>query len=318
MLKRSEFARTLAAAAFAASVVPAVAQTAVTKLRVGTNAADNITDLLWAKVTGMFAKTGLDVDVQKMTSGAAVVAAVLGGALDIGRSSVLPLISARSRGIPVQLIAPGEMGFADDPSGAIVTLKDSTVRTGHDLNGSTLPSPALRDYFEITLRAWIDGNGGDSRTVRFVEIPVAADLAALESGRVAAAAMANPMLASVLASGKVRLLGRPNAAIGKRFLLTGWFATESFIAGNRDALVHFGETLRQATIYTDAHQAEAAAVTAPYWGLDPSIIAAMPRRPAGTTLDPKDLQPLIDVAVRYGVIDKPVSADAMIWTPGRK
>ncbi len=312
MPKRSEFARTLAGAAFTAAAVPAAAQTAVAKLRVGTNAADNITDLLWAKVTGMFAKAGLDVDVQKMSSGAAVTAAVLGGALDIGRSSVLPLISARSRGIPVQLIAPGEMGFADDPSGAIVTLKDSTVRTGRDLNGSTLPSPALRDYFEITLRAWIDGNGGDSRTVKFVELPVAADLAALESGRVAAAAMANPILAGVLASGKVRLLGRPNAAIGKRFLLTGWFATESFIAANRDALAHFGETLRQATIYTDAHQTEAAAVTAPYWGLDPSIIAAMPRRPAGTTLDPKDLQPLIDVAVRYGVIDKPVSADAMI------
>ena len=312
MPKRSDFARTLAGAAFGASTIPAAAQTAVTKLRVGTNAADNITDLLWAKVTGMFAKAGLDVDVQKMTSGAAVTAAVLGGALDIGRSSVLPLISARSRGIPVQLIAPGEMGFADDPSGAIVTLKDSTVRTGRDLNGSTLPSPALRDYFEITLRAWIDQNGGDSRTVKFVEIPVAADLAALESGRVAAAAMANPMLAAVLASGKVRLLGRPNAAIGKRFLLTGWFATESFIADNRDALAKFARTLHQATLYTQAHPAEAAAVAAPYWGLDPAIIAAMPRRPAAASLDASDLQPLIDIAVRYGVIGKALDAGALV------
>ena len=48
-------------------------------LRVGTNAADDVTPLLWAKATGMFAKAGLNVDIQKMTSGSAVTAAVIGG-----------------------------------------------------------------------------------------------------------------------------------------------------------------------------------------------------------------------------------------------
>jgi NitT/TauT family transport system substrate-binding protein len=311
MLKRAAFTVMLTAAA-AGRALPAPAQVVTAKLRVGTNVADNVTDLLWAKATGMFAKAGLDVDVEKLTSGAAVIAAVLGGSLDIGRSSLLPLISARAHGIPVQLIAPAEMGLADDPSGAIVTLKDSPVRTGRDLNGQTLPSPALKDYFEITLRAWIDQNGGDSSTVKFIELPVGADLAALESGRVAAAALANPILASVLATGKVRVIGRPNAAIGKRFLLTAWFATESLIAQKPDALARLASTLHQAMTYTQAHPAEAATVTAPFWGVDASIIAAMPRRPAADALEAKDVQPLIDIAVRYGVIDKPMQAETMI------
>ena len=51
----------------------------------GTNAADDVTPLLWAKATGMFAKAGLDVDIEKLTSGSAVTSAVIGGTLDIGR-----------------------------------------------------------------------------------------------------------------------------------------------------------------------------------------------------------------------------------------
>jgi ABC-type nitrate/sulfonate/bicarbonate transport system substrate-binding protein len=164
----------------------------------------------------------------------------------------------------------------------------------------------------MSLRAWIDHTGGDSSTVKFIELPVGADLAALESGRVAAVALANPMLASVLATGKVRLLGRPNAAIGNHFLLTGWFATESLIAQKQDALAKFASILHQATVYTQAHQAEAATVTAPFWGIDAALIAAMPRKPEADALEAKDVQPLIDVAVRYGVIDKPLQAETMI------
>ena len=34
-------------------------------------------------------------------------------------------------------------------------------------------------------------------------------------------------------------------------------------------------TLQAAAAYTDTHQSEAVTVTAPFWGLDPSIILAM-------------------------------------------
>src|ERR1700742_1907608 len=128
MLNRIAFARAIAAAALVPSAALAqTAQTPLPKLVVGTNAADNIVDLIWAKATGMFTKAGLDVDIQKLSSGSAVTSAVLGGTLDIGRSSLLPLISARSRGIPVQLVAPAEMGFAEDPNGGIIALADSAI-----------------------------------------------------------------------------------------------------------------------------------------------------------------------------------------------
>lgn len=316
-MNRRNFSAVVAAAALTGIGRPAVAQNAGLPIRVGTNAADDVTPLLWAKATGMFAKAGLDVDIQKLTSGSAVTSAVIGGSLDVGRSSVLPLISARSRGVPVTLVAPAELTEGEDPSGALIVLKDSPVQSGRDLNGATLASPSLKDYFEISTRAWIDANGGDSKTTKFVELPIAADLAALEAGRIAAVGLPNPFLANALATGKVRVLGRPNTAIAKRFLVTAYFALDGFIAQHREAVLQFARTLHDATVYTGAHPAETVAVTAPFWGVDPKVLAGMARATEASTLDPKDVQPMIDVALRYGVIDKPLRAESMMVVPGR-
>jgi ABC-type nitrate/sulfonate/bicarbonate transport system substrate-binding protein len=67
MPNRRDFTRTLAAAALTGLARPAAAQSGLMKLQVGTNAADDVTPLLWAKATGMFTKAGLDVDIQKLT-----------------------------------------------------------------------------------------------------------------------------------------------------------------------------------------------------------------------------------------------------------
>jgi ABC-type nitrate/sulfonate/bicarbonate transport system substrate-binding protein len=316
-MNRRDFSSLLAAGALGGVARPAGAQSAAVSLSVGTNAADDVTPLLWAKATGMFAKAGLDVDIQKLTSGSAVTSAVIGGSIDIGRSSVFPLISARNHGVPVKLIAPAELTEGQDPSGALIVLKDSPITSGHDLNGQTLASPALKDYFEISTRAWIDANGGDSKTTKFVELPIASDLAALEAGRIAAVGLPNPFLANALATGKVRVLGRPNTAIAKRFLVTGYFAMETFIDQHRDALARFARTMHDSTVYTVAHPAETVAVVAPFWGVDPQVLANMARSTEALTLDPKDLQPMIDVALRYGVIDKPMKAESMMLSFSR-
>jgi NitT/TauT family transport system substrate-binding protein len=312
-VRRRNFAGSLAALAIARSALgPAQAQAPPFALQLGSNAADDVTPVLWAQHSGMFAKAGLTVDIQKFTAGSAVTAAVVGGALDVGKSSLLPLISARAHGVPLKLIAPGEIWLSEQPISGMVVLKDSPVASAKDLNGKTLPTPSLRDIVETSSRAWIDANGGDSKTVHFVELPSAAVLAALLDGRVAAATLSNPYFGNVAASGKVRILSRPEDAIAKRFMITAWFATETYIEKNRDALTKFVQTIAQAALYTNAHHAETVPVTAPFWGLDPAVLAGMTRSYVGSSVDPRDIQPLIDVALKYGTIDKPIDVGQMI------
>ena len=65
-----------------------------------------------------------------------------------------------------------------------------------------LSVPALGDLYQIAIGAWIDQRGGDSRTVRFLELPHRAAAEAIASGRVDCANIAEPILSDALAKRK--------------------------------------------------------------------------------------------------------------------
>lgn len=303
------------AAAVAATALPSAgaAQMPV-KIRVGGTAANDIIGALWAQRSGLFQKYGLEVEITNSNSGAAVSAAVLGGSLDIGKSSVFGLITARAKGIPIMLEAPGAIYTAEAPNTALVVAKDSRAKTGRDLNGKTLAVPGLGDLNSMTSSAWIDANGGDSRTVKFLELPGTAVVEAIAAGRVDASALTEPQLTDALRSGKCRILGYPDDAIGRRLLVTAYFCTADYAAKNVDALARFRRAVNEAVLYANAHRSEMIPVIANYSKVDEATVAALTPAllAAPGALDPRLIQPWIDTAVRYHVIPKPFSAKEMI------
>jgi NitT/TauT family transport system substrate-binding protein len=315
-MKRIDLVRGVTAGALGAWAGPATAQTSdLTTIRLGTNINDDATPLFWAQASGIFTRAGLKVDIVRFTSGSSAIAALIGGSLDVARGSLLPLISARSHGVPVEIIAPAELWDANKPSEGIVVLKESSIASGRDLNGSTMPAASLLDFDEMSSRAWIDATGGDSRTVKFIELPSSVVLAALEQGRIAAAFLSNPFLTNAIASGRAKVIGLPNSAIAKRFLVTCYCSTETFVGANRDAIRKFADALIRSAAYANSHRAEVLPVIAPYWGVPASVIAAMSVTTGASRLDTREIQPLIDAALRYGVIKTPITAKSMI-APG--
>ena len=81
------------------------------------------------------------------------------------------------------------------------------MTTGKDFNGKTIAVSALNDLSTVSVDAWIEKGGGDIKTVKFVELPVSAMLAAVESHRVDGAFILYPPLAEAMASGKVKAIG---------------------------------------------------------------------------------------------------------------
>jgi NitT/TauT family transport system substrate-binding protein len=295
---------------------PSLGQPALTVVRVASNTNDDVTPLLYALHTHMFEKVGLQVEISPMRSGSAVTAAVIGGSIDIGKSSILPLVSAYFRKLPVAAVAPGELWLQNSPISALVADKSAGITSAKDLAGKVVAVQALRDFSEFALRAWVDSNGGDSSTLKVVEVPQSSILAALQDGRVVAANMSNPGLATVLASNTVKLVGRPDDAIGKHYLLTAWFASTSYIAAHPDVIRKFADVMSQAARYTNTHHAETVPLTAPFWGIDPNVLSHMPRAEIGDRLDAADLQPVINLAAKYDVIDKSFDANELIANTG--
>ncbi len=286
-------------------------------LRLSSSPADDTMPVIYAQQSGAFKRAGLDIQLTRAASGSAVAAGVAGGSLDIGKSSIVSVITAHAKGIPFVWIAPASIYNPAAPDGALIVATNSPIKTGRDLNGKIVATPALGDLNNIATRAWADQNGGDSKSIQFVEVPVAAQAAALDEGRIAAGGIINPFLGEALASGKARLLAAFYTAIAPKFMQSGWFTTADFAAKHRDAIASFQRIVDTSSTYTNAHHAETAPLLATWSGITPEAAARAPRMLNGNRISIADIQPVIDLLAKYGVIPKAFDAREMIVEPPR-
>lgn len=281
-------------------------------LRLAAAGDDDITPILYGQHAGIFKKANLDVSLTSLSSGSATAAAVVGGSVDVGKSSLIGLCAAHARGVPFQIVAPASIYLESYPIAGFVVSKDANIASVRELNGKTVSASSLKDLIAVATQAWIDANGGDSKTVKFIEVPSSAVAAALEQGRIVGATMVTPALAEALDSGKAKLMGRSFSAIAKRFMVAGWFVTKDYLAKNTDTVKRFNDAFLQAAQYTDTHHAETVDLLASYSKLKPETIKSMVRATAGKVVDPKDIEPVIAAGVKYGVFDKPFAATELI------
>ncbi|HEX3549096.1 MAG TPA: ABC transporter substrate-binding protein [Candidatus Elarobacter sp.] len=281
-------------------------------LRLAAAGDDDITPILYGQHAGLFKKAGLDVALTSLSSGSATAAAVVGGSIDIGKSSMIGLCAAHVRGVPFEVIAPASLYLESSPIAGFVVAKDANVANVRDLNGKTVSASSLKDLIAVATQAWLDANGGDSKSVKFLEVPASAVPAALEQGRIAGATLVTPALAEALDSGKAKLMGRSFSAIAKRFMVAGWFSTRDWLARNPDVAKRFVDAFLQAAQYTDTHHAETVDLLAAYSKLKPETIRGMVRATVGKAVDPKDIDPVIAAGVKYGVFDRSFPATELI------
>lgn len=302
----------LIAAALAAPLLPlarASAQESPNLLLLA-GGVDDATPALYALKSGIYKKYGLNVEIKTSNSGTATLAAIAGGSAQIGLSSVLPIVNAHARGAEFRIVAGAGMYTPQVPYGLMICRKDATYKTGKDLNGKTIASSALKDLLNISTLAWIDANGGDSSTVKSIELTPSLILPALTDGRIDAATVVTPRLTEALDSGKARVLGDSFATFGKRFAIAAWMASADWAAKNPDTCVRFASAMREATAYTGTHHAETVPILAENSGLDPKLIEHSMRSVDAEYLDPSDVQPMIAMSLKYKIIDQ--SFDARI------
>lgn len=303
---------TLAASVLASAPARAQNAAAPVALRVGGSADMDAAPILYGVNAGVFRRFGLDVTFQKAASGSAVAAAVAGGALEIGKSSVVPLISAHARGVPLTIVAPSvvhRIGMADS---ALMVAAEAPLHAARDLDGKPVSVAGLRDMQWLATRAWLDANGGDSSSVQFLEIPGASVANALAAGRIAAGTLSEPYITQALASGRARILAKMVDALGG-VMTTAFFTTVGFAAAHRDVVERFNRAIVEASAYCNTHPDEMTDVMSAFTGIDRSTLATMVRPAFALDLDPRSVQPIVNAAAKYGVIAGPFNAQELIF-----
>jgi NitT/TauT family transport system substrate-binding protein len=262
----------------------------------------------FAQDQGYFRDRGLDTSITTFHNGAAGAAAVAGHDTQIGVSSVLQIAQAHAHNLPFVIIAPG--GIHESPyhvSGLLVAAA-SPVVSAKELNGKIIGVATLNGLDELAARALIDRAGGDSSTVKFVEIPPSATVDALTQGRIAASNVEDPERSTALRSGVARTLGDGEDAIGQRFVQTAWYTTTDWLAANKDAARRFAAAIYQAGSWAMAAPDKAALIMQKY--------LAVPGTPSAqrfaTAMQVSEFQPILDTAARYNLIPA-TSASTLVW-----
>lgn len=300
---------TFVATGLAALALPALAaEPALTAVRVGGTPDADIVSALWAVKSGLFAKNGLDVTIERLDSGALVSAGVIGHSIEIGRSSIFGLLEAHLKGIPFKLVSMSAPYDSAAPNSAFIVAKDSPIKTPRDLNGKTIATPGLNDYFTLVTSAWVDQNGGDSQTLKFLQMPLTLAAEAVKAGRVDGANLVDPFLqTALLPSGGTRALGYPGNAIAPKYGVTYYFCLQDYARQHPDVIAAFQRGIAAGANYALTHQSEVDPLIVAYTKIDAAIVAKMPMD-VGSGLDPAMLQPVIDFAARYKFIAHPFPA----------
>ncbi|HEV8022838.1 MAG TPA: ABC transporter substrate-binding protein [Candidatus Lustribacter sp.] len=301
-------------------LVAASATTAqqLTTIRFIATSSDDLVPFWYAQSAGLFKAAGLDVQVTTVNTGAIVTQAIIGGAADIGRSSPSILLAAHVRGIPFVILAPGAVHrHGEISNAAIVVTPTSPIKSLLDLQGKTVSCTAIGDFGYLGLRALIDAQGGDSSTVKWIEIPVSAVAPALEQGRIDAGLSVEPFMTRDVSAGKIRFLVDMINGYPGSVLQGAYFSMRAWAQANPDAVARFARVMHQASVYTNSHVAETAPLVVANTGLDQDVVAKMHRTTMALTLDPGQVQPLIDVAAKYKSIPQGFDAREMFWPSPR-
>jgi ABC-type nitrate/sulfonate/bicarbonate transport system substrate-binding protein len=314
-MKRSTMI-SFSAAAVASTAVPARAQSSET-VRFGVVGVEEAAMAYYALEKGFFKAQGVNVDFSVMPNGGSVTQGILGNALDVGVTNSGSISTAFIKGLPLYLLACGAVYSPKSPIAHIAVAKNGGIKTAKDLNGKTLAVSTLHDMIQGTTLAWLEKNGGDPKTVNFVEMPPPQMAGAVMAKRIDAGVIVEPFFTS--AKNDLFTVGYNYSAVNddKAFQTLGIAASKAWFAKNPATGKKIATAIHEAAKWANdpKNAAECAKLLATFTKVDPAVIGGYPRIRFAESNSPALVQPVIDMLAHYTFIPHGFNA-AELFAPG--
>jgi NitT/TauT family transport system substrate-binding protein len=224
------------------------------------------------------------------------------------------MASAYAHGLPIALFAPSALSVAGNMTSVLSVLKASPIQTARDLAGKTIAFSTLRDLQQASALTWMEQNGADVKATNYVEIPLPQMFSALKSGRIDVAMFSEPFYAE--ARDDVRVIGRPYEALGRVILTSGWVARRDWLAANPVAAQRFVAAVRATAHWVPTHQAAMLQILGKATQMSAEVLSRMGPLSLGESLDPAQIQPIIDAEAKFGYLPHAFPASEMIVNVG--
>jgi NitT/TauT family transport system substrate-binding protein len=312
-LKRHEMLAALGAAGVAlASPRAVLAQETLETVRVGVVPVEVCSEAFCGVDLGFFKKAGLDVQLEWFTSPGTISTGVASNAIDVGLFDTPGLITAHSRNVPVVLLAGGKQYVDRDPTFGVIVPADSPVRTAADFSG-TFAVASVNSIAALGIMAWIDRNGGDSKRVKFVEMPFPTMYEAIQRRTVAGAVPVEPWLSDAARNGMRTIL--PINGIARTFTASCWATSRSWAEAHPATAARFAKVIYEIGRWANHNTTASIPIIAKYTKMPPEVISKIHRGVFAESPDAVSVQPVIDAAATYGMVAKAFPALELAYRP---
>ncbi len=299
-----------AAAVSTAALFPNIIGAQTNAVRIASAYNDAYALSYFARDAGFFKQAGIDVDIQLFPNTQVALQAVATGSLDVAVADAVQIGNAVNSGVEAGFFAPSSVYTSAVPTTLICVAKDGPVKTAKDLEGRTVGVVALHSLMCVGLEEYLRQNGADNTKVKQVELNFPVMEAAVVRGTVDAVILAEPFISAAAAD--TRVLGDPLGAIAKNFLLSGQVAMRKWVSDNRDLAAKLAKVYAQTAAWANDHHDETANFLATYSNVPAARIRAIRRATFGSSLTAPAVQPVLDMAFKYGSLQKAVRAQSAL------
>jgi NitT/TauT family transport system substrate-binding protein len=251
---------------------------------------------------------------QRFTDFPTVADAVKSGRLD-ATFMVVPLaMKMREQGIPVKIVY---LGHRDGST--VMVRKDDPAQSLRDLRGKTFALPTRYSNQNLVIRKLMEQQGVRPDEINFVEMAPPDMPGALAARAIDAYFVGEPHAAKAELDGTGRVLYHAKD-IWPHFISCCLVVTEKLIRERPEVVKDLVRGIAESGEWAENHRLEAARVAAPYFRQNEQVIRYVltqpPDRVSYRMLTPtnEDLQEIHDMALKAGLIEKPVSMSDLIDT----
>jgi len=265
-----------------------------------------------AEDQGMFARHGLDVQLQLMPNGGVIPGGLISGSLQVGGITIPLLLQAAAGGLDLGIVANGSVTEKTNPDGSVVARTGSNIHAPGDFIGKRVAVSAVKSLYHVMFRQYLQDEGVNPDSINFVEIPFSQMADVLKAGQVDAATTTEPFIGRLKAAGiayeVVPFTAHfPNGTVSNLYAAEkGWAAAHpKDVAGLRAAL-------SEAVAYIPDHRAECEAAEAHWLKLSPETVKALPFSNYTVDISPAQINAWNKMALTQHLIDVAVPPETVL------
>jgi NitT/TauT family transport system substrate-binding protein len=274
------------------------------------------TAALWAGISeGIFTRHGIEVEVLPAQGGALAIPALTNGGLDFAIGQPFGPFRADLQDLGVVIIGNYASSYATgNDINAVVASKASGITRPRDLAGRKVSVNSLGAAGDVTIMESVAKDGGDPKTIQFVEVAFPDVPAQLQAGNIDAGWVPEPFVSQLKGRGDtVVVFPYQNTVPGLTTLTT--FTTTKFMSDQPAVVDDFAAAMKETLAWAKDPANNAAVRAALKTGmpqLPPAVADVLPLPDFGWDVNKANLQKLIELAVKYKVLPESPDLDRLV------